>query len=354
MSASAGFDPTLAIERARTPPAAWYRSPATLQVERDTVFARHWQCAARVHDLAAMGAFVAGALGDDPFVVVRDVERSLRAFANVCRHNGTAIAQGCGQVDALTCPYHGWRYGLDGRLLSAPRTAGLADFDRAEFSLIPMGLHTFGPLVMVHPEGPKDAPDWGPLHARLETTQWRDQAFHGSRSYHLDCNWKVPVDNYLDGGYHVGAVHPALAAQLDTGAYRTELFDTFSIQSVPAAADAGERLSGEALYAWVYPNLMINRYGPMLDINVVHPTGPETCRVDFDWYFASDCEPAFIEQSLEASDRVQQEDMAICASVQRGMASRHFRPGPYAPHVEMGKHHFHRLLARDLEAGDTA
>ena len=217
---------------------------------------------------------------------------------------------------------------------------------------MPLSVHTWGPLLMVNPTPDAPLPSRSPLTERLDASGWGDLVYHSSRSYELGCNWKVFIDNYLDGGYHVAFLHPSLAAELDLDAYGTELFERFSIQSTPASETASSRLEGEAIYAWVYPNLMINRYGPMMDINVVHPTGPESCRVDFDWFFHPDCDADFIQDSLASSEQVQIEDMDICRAVQVGMGSSHFQPGPYAPRVEVGKHHFHQLLAADLQSAE--
>ena len=264
-------------------------------------------------------------------------------------HAGTALASGCGHATQLRCPYHGWTYDLDGRLRTAPRTAGLKGFRREDFGLVPISVSTWGPLLLLNPTGDLPAPDLEPLSSRLEAMDWSQLVYHSSRSYELACNWKVFVDNYLDGGYHVECLHPDLAAELDLANYTTDLYDRFSIQSSPSSGDATDRLAGDAIYAWVYPNLMINRYGPMMDINVVTPTGPGTCRVDFDWYFHQGCTERFKEESLVYSQQVQTEDIDICEAVQVGMGSSHFHPGPYAPRVEMGKHHFHGLLAADLQ-----
>ena len=135
-----------------------------------------------------------------------------------------------------------------------------------------------------------------------------------------------------------------------TGEDRTELFERHSVQSVPPAAQAGERLGSEALYVWIHPNLMINRYGPMMDINVVVPTGPQSCRVDFDWYFEPGRGDDFVQESIVASEQVLQEDIEISESLQVGMGSMHFRPGLYAPTGEQGKYHFHRLVHADVAA----
>jgi len=176
----------------------------------------------------------------------------------------------------------------------------------------------------------------------------------------LECNWKVVVDNYLDGGYHIPHMHPSLDAQLDMDSYRTELFEHCSIQSsrsAPAADeridfDAAGRIGEEALYLWMFPNFMINRYGPCMDSNLVIPRGPDRCEVIYEFFFMETEGPAarqFIEESMAQSAVTQREDIAICESVQLGLGSTSYDRGRYAPQVEMGEHHFHRLLGARLD-----
>ena len=170
----------------------------------------------------------------------------------------------------------------------------------------------------------------------------------------MSCNWKVFIDNYLDGGYHVTTIHPGLATELDTDAYRIEAEDAYSIQSCPSGeAGPGDRMGQGALYAFVHPNLMINRYGPVLDVNMALPLGPDRCQVVFDYFFDARAQlsEAFIASCLERSDQVQQEDIAICASVQKGLSSQGYDCGRYAPALEHAMHRFHRVLVRDLSQG---
>jgi len=342
------FDPTRPLETARTPPAGWYIEEARAARERRHVLAANWQVVAHRDELASPGDFVSGCQGGEPWVVIRQKDGALAAFSNVCRHNGTQVAQGSGTTDALTCPYHGWTYHLDGTLATAPRLGGVKEFRREDYALPSLPVRELGPLVLVHLTGDASPLALDELTRRLDASGWEDLVRRERRTYELQCNWKVFVDNYLDGGYHVPFLHGDLAGELDLDGYRTELFERHSIQTVGPSPDATKRLNREALYAWVYPNLMINRYGPMMDINVVVPTGPRTCRVIFDWYFDSTCDDAFIQEALRSSEQVQDEDIAICESLQIGMGSIHFRPGPYAPKVEMGKLQFHRLVHADM------
>lgn len=353
------FDASLPIERAWTPPSSWYTDPTIYALERRVTFRDHWHPVAHVADLAEPGSYVSGCLAGEPWVVVRD-GAELRAFSNVCRHKGREVVTGSGRAGELVCGYHAWRYDLGGRLRKAPRTGGIAEFDREAMGLPALGVDSWGPWVFIHADA--DAPPVRTTHfevdERLSASSWSSLSFAGRATWELACNWKVYVDNYLDGGYHVPHMHPTLDAQLDMSSYRTELFDTCSIQSCAPARGEDSRIAypptsriGErAIYAWLYPAFMINRYGPCMDTNLVIPLGVDRCRVEYEFYFErteGDEAERFIAASMAQSDVTQREDIAICESVQRGLGSSRYDRGRYAPTVEQGEHHFHRLLAAD-------
>jgi len=361
-----GFDPAVPIERASMPPASWYTSQELFALERAFVLGSSWQPVVRADEVGRPGSHASGRLCGEPWVVTRDQAGRLRAFANVCLHKGREVVQGAGGATELVCGYHAWAYGLDGRLKRAPRIAGIEAFDRDAMALKPLALEVWGPWVWIHgdPDARPVAAGVAELDRRLRATGWDRLRFVSRKSWPIACNWKVYVDNYLDGGYHIPHMHPTLDAQLDMGTYRTEIFDAFSIQtSEPARAkderldyDARARIGPGAIYAWLHPNFMLNRYGPCLDTNHVIPHGPDRCEVVYEFYFdetalPSDAAGDFIRRSIEQSDVTQREDVAICESVQVGMRSRAYRPGRYAPRVETGEHHFHRLLAQDLRRG---
>jgi choline monooxygenase len=359
----ARFDPSVPIERAYTPPASWYVMPEFLAHERERIFRRTWQAVGRADQVSKPGDFFAGCLLDDPYVVVRDQEGTLRAFHNVCRHHAAQVCEGEGKLGEFACPYHGWTYRLDGKLVKAPRLGQSEVFDRDAFGLKPIAVETWGPLVFIYlgDDPPPLAPQLSELKRRLDAMGTGALAFAARRTYDMRCNWKVYVDNYLDGGYHVAVLHKALAGQLDLDTYVNEIFERFSIQAVrspeeaPGAADGdfSERIGAEALYAFVHPNVMLNRYGPILDTNYVVPLGPDRTRVVFDFFFKETEGPGardFIEKSLAASDRVQEEDGMICESVQRGLGSPAYDRGIYAPKIETPAYHFHGLLAADLRS----
>jgi len=344
------FDPSLPIADNKTPPASWYIDPAFHQLERDGVFAGSWLCAGRLDQVAEPGDFFTVSYLDKPVVVTRDAERRLHALLNVCAHHGTRVADAAGHCDALVCPYHGWRYDLDGRLLEAPRAGNIAAH-RDDLRLSPIAVDVWDPFVWI-----SFAAEPQPLEAFLSGLETEREAldldalrFVHQRRYTLDCNWKVFADNYLDGGYHVPQLHGQLAGGLDLSGYRTHLGEHYSVQTCPGSGTS-DRVGGTAVYIWCYPNFAINRYGDWLDTNLVLPLGPDRCEVVFDYYHRGEIDPETLARALAESDRVQQEDIAICDRVQAGLASTVYDRGVYAPRFESPMYHFHRALARDHRA----
>jgi choline monooxygenase len=184
--------------------------------------------------------------------------------------------------------------------------------------------------------------------------------YFATRSYDIACNWKVFVDNYLDGGYHVPHLHKGLNSVLDYKHYTIENEDRYCLQSSPMiestedAATGATRKGDRAYYFWQYPNFMINCYEGYMDTNLVLPLDVDHCRVIFDFYFAdvtSESGKKYNAESIAVGDRVQDEDLGICEAVQRGLKSRAYGAGRLSVRREAGEHLFHRLLASDLKGG---
>jgi choline monooxygenase len=353
------FDPDLPLERARTIPALWYADPEIYAAECRSVFGATWQAIGRADQVREPGDFFTAEVAGEPIVVVRGDDGELRAFFNVCRHRGARVApQEQGHATRLRCRYHGWTYDLCGRLRGTPEFDGVADFRREDNGLPPVAVDVWGPLVWVH-LGARPQPlakYLAPLPDRTAPLKLDAHRFVTRREYRLACNWKVFVDNYLDGGYHVNTIHPGLAGVLDYSQYRTEIAGNTAVQISPLKSSASAELSGvragdNAYYWWVFPSLMLNTYDRVMDTNLVLPLGPDACRVVFDFYVADKGGPdaeAFVAKSIEVGHQIQLEDVGICEEVQRGLASRSYDTGRFSVRREAGGYHFHRLLARQL------
>jgi choline monooxygenase len=346
------FNPTLPLSSARTIPADWYTDPGLYERERTAVFGRSWQCVGRSEQVRKPGEFLTAEIAGEPLAVVRGNDGLLRAFFNVCRHRAAPVLNGeSGCVGKLRCRYHGWTYDLAGKLLGTPEFEGVCGFEKPDHGLVPLGgVGDAGGFVWVHIEQPNR--EAAANHPEFFATDFlQGLQFHARKTYDLECNWKVYVDNYLDGGYHINTVHPALAGAIDSKAYRTETFAHSSLQSSPLkAADGavGVTRTGRAGYWWLWPNFMVNSYSGVLDTNLVLPLDVRRCRVVFDFYFRPDHDPNFREESIRVAEDVQEEDRIICEQVQRGLGSRSYSTGRFSVKREAGGHHFHMLLGKSL------
>jgi choline monooxygenase len=356
----ADFDATLPLADAHTIPGSWYTDARVAELERRAVFGGNWQVVGRVDQVARPGQYVTATVGGEPIVVVRGADEKLRGFFNVCRHHAAAVmTEACGTAERLRCPYHGWVYGLDGQLKSMPEFEGVCNFDRAQNGLLPIRVDTWEQFVFacLDEQTPPLASHLGGLAEQFEPLRVGALHFAERREYILECNWKVFVDNYLDGGYHIPYLHRGLNSILPFRGYEIATFDRFCLQSSAIDASGGDAMTaavrkGRALYYWLYPNFMLNWYEGYLDTNLVIPLGIDRMKVIFDFYFAdvSDETRERNRRSMDVSERIQDEDHAICESVQRGLGSRAYQAGRLSVQREAGENLFHRLLAQDLRA----
>ena len=362
------------LESAWTLPSRLYTDPAVLELEKEKIFLRTWQLAGTTREACGEAGGAARTLADpetyhcadvagEPVVVCRDAGGTLRAFSNVCRHRAGPIAEGAGCRKTLQCGYHGWTYTLDGRLIGTPDVEGMEFFDRSTMGMVPLGLEEWEQFVFVNFD--REA---APLAEFLEDIPERagrfavgEFEFAERRDYLVECNWKVYVDNYLEG-YHIPIAHPGLMREIDYAGYRVEPRRYSSRQIAPVrpkegAEAAGERVYGapgqeEALYYWVFPNLMLNLYPENLQVNVIVPLTHEKTLTRFEWYYPDANSAAARERmhrAVEFSHQVQKEDIHLCEAVQRGLRSATYDRGRYSVKRENGVHHFHSLLAEFLE-----
>jgi choline monooxygenase len=361
------------LECAETLGARFYTDPGVLALEKERIFRRTWQlvgtlsqsCGQRdgvPQTIADAQAFFTTEVVGEPVVVVRDKAGTLRAFSNVCRHRAGPIAQGAGCRNVFNCAYHGWTYTLDGRLIGTPEVEGTEFFDRSAMGMVPLRLETWEQFIFVNFDG--QAPPLSALLGNIPELT-RGFAFGGlqlieRRDYAVNCNWKVYVDNYLDA-YHIPMVHPGLMKEIDYPQYRTDTFRYHSQQLGPVRAlkpdDSHERVyppgTGlpEALYFWVFPNLMLNFYPDNMQTNLIVPLSHDKTLTIFQWYFhdaASKKVGERAKKAIDFSETVQREDMGICESVQKGLQSSTYQRGRYSVKRENGVHHFHMLLSEFL------
>ncbi|OLF71358.1 (2Fe-2S)-binding protein [Maricaulis sp. W15] len=337
MAAARALDPTR------------YVGAEALALDQREILSRGWQVVAPASALSEPGDHIVREIGGVPILLVRNGEGRLNGFLNICRHRAGPLALCDGKgAKRLRCAYHGWAYDLDGHLRTAPEMQAADGFDHRDIALERIETEVWNGLVFARTRlGPGFADIMAGIDDIVPTGALDGLNHHHSRIYDVACNWKVYVDNYLEG-YHLPFVHPDLTQVVSYPDYKTELARFWSLQRSPVDAETEAYAAGEALYFFIYPNTMLNILPGRMQTNRVVANGPDACRVEFDFYYA-DGEAGRAEADDAFSDSVQDEDRMICEHVQKGLASGAYQPGRLSPDQEAGVWHWHNLL-RDAYA----
>lgn len=305
-----------------TTPVRQYTDPEVFGRERSAIFATSWLFLGLEADLVRPGDYLADTLADFPVVVVRDAAGQLRGFHNVCRHRaGPLVGDGKGRCDReFVCRYHAWRYGFDGQLIATEDFPPAPNASASQHSLFPIRVESWRGFVFVNLDldakpllealGPLDR-----LFGAHKTPPARVQHGHA-----IACNWKVYVENILDG-YHLEGVHPVLAAK--AGDQRHDI----SIEGQVAVGDS--RGDEQGFWAWVWPNLgFYLHYGVLL---IEHVRPESATRMRSEHIYLHQPEDPGVDAAMAAAERIFDEDAWVCELVQRNLAAGVFREGVLSP-----------------------
>ena len=344
-----------------TLPASWYTAETVFRQETRAIFSRYWQYACRVDEVARRGDYLACRAGNVPVVVVRGLDNEITAFVNVCRHRGFPVAGGEGKRETLQCHYHAWTWGLDGGLRAAPGAEGEPCFRNEQFSLAPLAVGLLGPFVFVRPD--LQAPGWDetvgglPQALLASPSPLATLRFRERRTYDMRANWKIVVENFLEC-YHCAVAHKGFADLIDLKEYTVTPHRYCSTQRGPLKASAKARADAacflkegggqEGVYNYLWPNFMVNLYpgGGNASTNIILPVAPDRTLAVYDFYFEEGVQEA--TAMVAFIDQVQQEDVVLCESVQRGLSSGFCEQGRLMLQYERGIQHFERLVFEAL------
>ncbi len=360
------------ISRATTLPTDFYTDPQLFALGKERLFAPSWQFIGDSHRLAEPGdaypLCILESFLDEPVVLVRDKDGSLRLLSNVCTHRGSLVVNEPCRLSHLRCRYHGRIFDLDGSFRSMPEFREVQNFPSAADNLTRLPLKNWGKWLFTSlaPTASRGAtgtsPDagpflhyWGDLLQRLHWLPLDDFTFRPdlSRDFTVKAHWALYCENYLEG-FHIPFVHAGLNSVIDFGNYTTELFRYSNLQLgiakdgeevfdlPPSSPDHGKQVA--AYYFFVFPNIMFNFYPWGLSINIVKPVGLAETRVSFLTYVAD--EAKYNKGAGSGLDTVELEDEEVVEAVQKGVRSRFYKHGRYSVTREQGTHHFHRLIAQ--------
>jgi phenylpropionate dioxygenase-like ring-hydroxylating dioxygenase large terminal subunit len=329
--------------------------------EREQVLFASWFCVGRLADLELdrpERVTVVDVAGES-VLLTTDRTGGLHGAYNVCRHRGSQLVPvppgepppaPCA-MRSLRCPYHSWTYDLSGRLLKAPHTDDVADFDASAFSLAPVAVESWAGFCFVHlspGEAQPFAAEMAEFTNRLQRYPLADLVGARRFVYDVSANYKVLAENYNEC-YHCGPVHPELSrlvpafagggSDLDwedgvphrEGAWTFTLSGTSSRQPFPDLNEFERvRHKGEL----IYPNLWLSCSADHVAAYTLWPLAVDRTRVVCDLLFAPDevARPGFDpDDAGDLWDLVNRQDWAVCESVQRGMSSRAYTQGWFAP-----------------------
>ncbi len=374
----APIDPA-ALERSLLPfgrstmlPAEAYTSETVLAWERRHLFAGTWACLGRLSDLRGAGLTQrAVTVGDVPVLLTFGPETDripsgVRALANTCRHRGHELLPDGGGAtrQSIVCPYHAWSFSLDGSLRAAPGFRENEFFVADEQGLLELPLEVWQGWVFVNATGTAVpfAEHQGGLLGLVDPYQPGRLVERGRHSYEIQANWKVVVENYHEC-YHCPLIHPELCAVSEPtsgdnydlpGAWvggSMDLRDGMATMSL-SGESGGLAIPGvdpkKVLYLGLTPNLLISPHPDYVMTHRLVPLAPDRTWVECMWLFPETPEgeatidPAY---AIDFWDITNREDWGACESVQRGLASPHFRPGPLAPN-EDAVHQFVTMIGR--------
>ncbi|HZG95908.1 MAG TPA: aromatic ring-hydroxylating dioxygenase subunit alpha [Mycobacteriales bacterium] len=354
-------------------PGPAYAAQPVFAWEQQHLFAGSWVCAGRSSEVGSPGSQRAVSAGPLGVLLVRDSAGVLRAFANVCRHRGHELlpAGAAAERPAVRCPYHAWSYRLDGSLHAAPRLAGAPEDDLA---LVPLPAVEWHGWTFVNADG--RAPDFADHVAGLdEIVAPYDPGTlvaAATREYVVGANWKLIHENYHEC-YHCPQIHPELCAvspptsgrnfapgrswvggtmELRDGAATMSLDGTSAGRPLRSLPESRHR---EVAYVGLVPDLLLSLHPDYVLSHRLEPVSPTSTRVVCEWLFEPDVVAAAgfdARYAVEFWDVTNRQDWAACESVQRGVSSPHYRPGPLTT-VEDAVYHFETMVARAYLAGSV-
>jgi Rieske 2Fe-2S family protein len=337
----------------RTLPGAYYASDALFREEQERIFARRWVCIGRAEQVAETGDYFLAQVAGESLVVVRDADGP-RAFFNVCRHRGSRLCEEpSGRLaGSIACPYHGWTYGLDGRLLGAPHMGEAAGFVTEEFPLHPAPLATWEGFLFLslEPQPRTLESELAPLLGKFAA--WRLAGLRPWRrvEYDVRANWKLFFQNFSEC-YHCPRIHPELVRLSDYRSGANDLTEgpilggymtieppadslTLSGRAVhPLLVDAPAEHQGRVYYYSVFPNLFLTVLPDFVMWHTLHPLAVDRTRIVCEWLFAPEAAAGGPgpEDAVAFWDRTNLQDWHVCELAQEGVSSRAYVPGPYNP-----------------------
>ena len=347
------------VTQARHMPGYIYTSPEIFRLEKERIFTRDWLCVARVEEIKRPGDYLTLRILGEPLILTRDDEGDINVFANVCRHRGVEVARGHGNTSMFSCPYHGWRYDLTGRLAGAAYMAEAEHFDSTNCRLKPILFGVWRGWIFINFDANAEPLDdfVAPLEQDFGILEMDRCRLFAKHQVEIDCNWKFVVENLTDI-YHSEVLHSkTFAESIDTEKVEYKLTARGGNSSFYDAAPhnpSGKPLFGKmpwmtdqpesfARSGFLAPNFdMFSRVDEAHPV-IIWPVSPtKTHILIYQLFPAEFSATSNFEQKaqlyLDYMIAIAEEDREMIESLQNAMDSTLFEPG-WMSYLERGVHH---------------
>ncbi len=337
-------------------PSKWYVCPKIYERERERIFKPAWWLLGPTFELAQIGDYICDRVSGWPVFAIRSSDGGIRAFLNVCRHRGASLLQdGTGSVSALRCPYHGWLYDYQGKLLNAPFfEEDLLDIGEP-IRLQEVAVQIWNDLVFVKvgEDASEDFFSWlGEINDLVRPFATpADLEFEGEFTVTGELNWKSYCDNTVES-YHLNLIHPRLGQSLAGG--KVELHSYNDGRSVVFDVTYGKGGGGQDLRGrkgvWIYhfPGFQLVLGEKVFKAERVESENSNFVRSkNWAWY-SSTLDKQQRHDSLQWAKQIVQEDFGICAQVTRNMRAGVYEPGPLSPQKEQHVARFQGIIQECL------
>ena len=341
--------------RDKTISSSWYSDEKILKIEKENIFSKSWHLLGSIDQIPNKGDYLIKTINEQPIVVIKDKVGEINVFYNVCQHRGCVLLEKDGNSKQIKCGYHGWVYELTGELKAA------RGFDKEDLDFEQLNLKSIEHYIWMNQIFVKLQSDCNNLPKTLKEIEniispikFDNYLFHLRKSYKIKCNWKVYMDNFLEG-FHIPLVHPKLNRVINYKSYSTEIFDNFSLQWCHINAESSPYKktddASKAYYFTLFPNILFNIAPGRLQTNIIEPINASSCNVYFDYYFENEEDLESIQEDISFSEEVQNEDINICERIQIGLESDGFDHGIFSKKYETGVSHFQSYIEKKINNG---
>ncbi|KAJ5369194.1 uncharacterized protein N7496_008954 [Penicillium cataractarum] len=338
----------------RALPASWYTSPEMFELERRAIFSRKWLLTSHTLRFSKTGDWLRYDIAGFSFILVRDKEGAVNAFHNVCRHRAfPVVTEDGGTSRIFSCKYHGWSYGLTGKLAKAPGYQDLEGFDKSKNGLLPIHVHTdANGFIWVNLDGSEEPEiSWEDdfkgidLQSRFKDFNFEDYTFDHSWELNGDYNWKILADNYNEC-YHCSTAHPDAPSVADLSSYSV---DTQKASIIHDPNTTPEQIADGLKIASTYyfPNASMTVSPNLFFMQRFVPTSATSCSMRYEVYRKKESSDEDFEKINSIFKRIMSEDKALCENAQKNLNSGVFVSGELHPRLEKGPLYFQNMV-RDL------